>query len=348
MPRAKAKVASGPKKLLKRFRPEEKITNDSLVVINGRPKSGKTTVLVDFVAASAPIFDGILLVTESSKCIQSFLRNKHIPLTSYIHVVQSVDLDDPLPNQMVWADAERYIEKVWIPNIRKRYDKYVARGKDPLYYGLVLDDLSFDKKRLEAPWMMNLYSNHRQLGVVPIVICQDMFQFPSGARGMISLAVTFRTVQLDQLQKLHKNYFNILSFAEFKKVLAKATEPPAHEPQRRGCLIMDFEESLMVGEENVMDCLYWFRADINTTNKNWHVGNPLYFAAAEQVHTALRTEPLPILVPTVEALATEANTVYDDTAMLAEPGPDSDDYDPTAIYLEDEDDDTNSVFGNLI
>lgn len=40
--------------------------------------------------------------------------------------------------------------------------------------------------------------------------------------------------------------------------------------------------------------------------------------------------------------------MYDDTALLAEPGPDSDDYDPTAIYLEDEDDDTNSVFGNLI
>ena len=342
MPRAKATPAAGPKKSLKRFYPERKLNVDSMVCICGRPNSGKTTALVDFVAASAPFLDGILLVTESAKCIQSFVRNGHIPLTSYIHVVDNIDTDNPLPNQMLWPDAERYIEKVWMTQIKKRYNKYVSKGKEPKYYGLVLDDLAFDAKRLAAPMMINIYSNHRQAGVVPYIILQDLYQLPLSARGMMSHVGTFRVVQEDQMKKMHKNYFNIISYPEFKKVLAKATEPPVDNPKRKGCLVMDMQESNEVGADNVLDCLYWFRADINTTNKQWKIGNPVYFSAAEQVHTAQRTEPPPILVTTQDVQAAEVGTTYDDAAMLGDTKKD-DVYDPDAIYLEDEDDDTNSV-----
>jgi hypothetical protein len=341
MPRAKATPAVGPKKSLKRFKPEQKLNVDSLIVINGRPNSGKTTALVDFVAASSKFLDGMLLVTESAKCIQYF--KKHIPLTHYIHVVGSIDTDHPLPNQMVWDDAAKYIEKTWIPSIRKRYDKYVSRGKDPLYYGLVLDDLGFDKKRLDTHWMHNIYSNHRQMGIVPYIVCQDMMQFPSTARGQISHAVTFRCIQDDQVKKLQKNYFNHLPPAEFKKVLFKATEPPVDNPKRKGCLVMDMQEANEMSADDPLYPLYWYRADVNTTNKQWFIGNPVYFSAAEQVHTAQRDEPPPIMVMAQELQAAEVGTTYDDTALFEDVKKKPDVYDPDAIYLEDEDDDTNSV-----
>ena len=384
-----------PKQILKRFRPNKQIGNDSLVLISmysppslslsffffysffcfpffcfpvtllltsislffillldGRPGSGKTTILVQIVHKLAHKVDGAMLLTKSIKCIQSF--KKHLPATSYINVVDRVDVRHPLPNQMTWEDAQTYMDNVLLPAIQGRYNRYVEEGREPKRWLLILDDLAFDKANLQCPFMMALYSNFRQIGVIPIIISQEIMQMPKIARTACTTLVIFKILGDDNMIAVRKAYFDMLDKKTFSKLMATATNAPTvgsivHgevvQPKTliKGCLVID--RNAIASSDSYLDYLSYMYTDATVEHKDWLVGNKLYFTAAEQVHTSERNPPVPVPVVVVPVVPVVAALPAGGTAgnpppsgKTAKPEPAKDSYDPNVVYLEGDSD----------
>lgn len=286
--------------LLTRFVVANHITPESFIAINGRPGSGKTTLAIDLAYRinEMNICDGILLVTESLKTIKLF--ESHIPALSYVHVVNSADTiqTSGLSNQMPWSRAEAFVDQ-WLDVCRKRHDRYVQRSEVPKRYLLILDDCGFDRKRLSSKMMLRVYNNFRQVGVIPMLIMQELFQLHKEGRQNVTHAFTFRLLSESQHKNLWNSYFNMMEFKTFKSAMKKATAPPQAFTDRlkreelspeelverkrrgpRGCLVYDGWRA--ANAETWTDCVFFYYPTHAVAFTEWKFGNALYFALSDR------------------------------------------------------------------
>ena len=285
--------------LLSRFSVGSHITGESFIAINGRPGSGKTTLALDLThhINEIGICDGILLVTESLKTIKLF--EPHIPKLSFVHVVNSSEggVRAGLTNQMPWHRAEAFVNQ-WLDVCRKRHDRYVQREETPKRYLLILDDCGFDRKRLSSKMMLRVYNNFRQVGVIPMLIMQELFQLHKEGRQNVTHAFTFRLLSEKQHKDLWSAYFAMMDYRVFKSAMKKATAPPPAflkklkeeqltkeelvERKRRGprgCLVYDGWRA--ANAESWPDCVFFYYPSHAVASLDWKFGNEIYFTLSE-------------------------------------------------------------------
>ena len=284
--------------VIHRFNPPKHITGESFIAINGRPGSGKTTLAIDLTyhIHRMGLCDGILLVTESLKTIK--LLQPHIPQLSFVHVVNRRDPESTLPNQMPWNQAEVFINS-WLDLTRARHDKYIRTDRTPKRYLLILDDCGFDRARLGSKMMLRIYNNFRQVGVIPMIICQELYQLHKEGRQNVTHCFSFRLLSEKQHKDMWSAYFGIMDFKVFKSTMKKATAPPKRflealerenltadqlvERKRRGprgCIVYDGWRA--ANADVWSDCVFFYYPSFEVSQQEWRFGNALYFRLSEQ------------------------------------------------------------------
>lgn len=295
--------------VLHRFAPAKHITGESFIAINGRPGSGKTTLAIDLTyhINQISLCDGILLVTESLKTIK--LLEPHIPSLSFVHVVNRRDPLSGLANQMQWSRAEVFIDG-WLDSCRARHDKYIREGKVPKRYLLILDDCGFDRARLGSKMMLRIYNNFRQVGVIPMIICQELYQLHKEGRQNVTHCFSFRLLSEKQHKDMWAAYFSIMDFKAFRAVMHKATAPPkpfieqlerqnlsqeelveAKRRGPRGCVVYDGWRA--ANADTWADCVFFYYPSYELCKQPWQFGNPLYFRLSEEWMAAAAAQAAP-------------------------------------------------------
>jgi len=281
-----------------KFKPKNHITSESFIAINGRPGSGKTTLAIDLTyhIHSMGLCDGILLVTESLKTIK--LLNPHIPALSFVHVVNERDPQSELPNQMKWTQAELFVTN-WLDSCRTRHDKYIRLGKEPKRYLLILDDCGFDRARLSSKMMLRVYNNFRQVGIIPMIICQELYQLHKDGRQNVTHAFSFRLLSEKQHKDMWGAYFSIMDFKTFRSVIKKATAPPkgyleiGKKKNLDKCAMVEYKKKGPRGvlvydgwrasnAEQWSDCVFFYYPSYAICKEVWKFGNALYFTLSDE------------------------------------------------------------------
>lgn len=315
-----------------KFVPANHITEESFIAINGRPGSGKTTLAIDLTyhINASGLCDGILLVTESLKTIK--LLQPHIPALSFVHVVNRRDPNSGLPNQMQWVNAETFINS-WLDMCRARHDRYVREGKVPKRYLLILDDCGFDRARLGSKMMLRIYNNFRQVGVIPMIICQELYQLHKEGRQNVTHCFSFRLLSDKQHKDMWQAYFGIMDFKTFKAVMHKATAPPRQfveqlerrnlrpeemvEAKRRGprgCIVYDGWRA--ANAETWNDCVFFYYPSYALCKSDWLFGNPLYFSLSKK----WMPDPLAEMTSTIQMPQGDADLAVSDVGNLTRGG----------------------------
>jgi hypothetical protein len=256
--------------------------------MQGRPRVGKTTTLIELIETTRAQLEGILWLGSSIK--ELALLSPHIPHTSMIYVTDRPDVTLPMPNPMRWPDVEHYLKNVWIPAILSLNAERVRQDLVPHTFALVLDDIASDATIYTSAFMHQLYRYHAEWNVVLYVVCQDQNeQIPLSALPYVTTFVMFNNHNAHVLYPTHRALFPFMPYDDFVNVLHKATEPPYDAPTRQGCLILDTTH--YIPKDDPWAGLYWFRADVKTATEEWRVGNYHYFNTDSALRPTLPPPP---------------------------------------------------------
>lgn len=284
------------------FKPKVQIDAQSFLAINGKPGSGKSTLAIETLAHLSKMddIDGVLVASESINTICDLVNNDHIHKLSYLHIVEHKEADSTYANQFLWNEAENFISD-WLNKCRKRYENDRLTGRKPRRMVLVLDDCASDKKQLSSKMMMRIYSNFRQLGVVPIIITQELYQLPKVARNNVTHIFTFPIQNANGLRQMYDAYFSIVGNRKrFERLMRIACAPPKKfldsiehlsraqqlEHRRRGPRgVLVYDTRYGAGADVFTDCCYYYYPKYKYINDvKWRIGRKIYFDMANALY----------------------------------------------------------------
>ena len=158
---------------------------------------------------------------------------------------------------------------------------------------------AFDRARLGSKMMLRIYNNFRQVGVIPMIICQELYQLHKEGRQNVTHCFSFRLLSEKQHKDMWSAYFGIMDFKVFKSTMKKATAPPKRflealerenltadqlvERKRRGprgCIVYDGWRA--ANADVWSDCVFFYYPSFEVSQQEWRFGNALYFRLSEQ------------------------------------------------------------------
>ncbi len=127
----------------------------------------------------------------------------------------------------------------------------------------IIDDCTYDRRFLKKPIMQKIYKNGRHFVMLHILSLQYAVDIDSSIRSSIDGVFIFRETKKDAREKLFKYYASCIpSLTEFNEIMDELTEDYS-------CIFIDYKSKT----NNLEDCIFYYRADINAIPKGWKFGS---------------------------------------------------------------------------
>ena len=227
---------------VKKFNPAT-IKPHRVIFMIGRRGSGKSSLLLDLLS-HMPKTDFVFAMAPTEDTLEAL--GKHIP-------------ESCLFNSFSLEKIERMLTL---------QTELIRRGKQRSIT-LILDDCMYQKGLLKSTCLRNLLFNGRHKLVTLIVTAQYAMDIPCEIRSNIDYVCTMRDNTLNNRQKLHKNFFGMVSFPEFDKIMTACT-------QNFSALILDCTIASMEQEQ----CIFWYKANISPPE--FRLGRDIFWGLARR------------------------------------------------------------------
>lgn len=137
---------------------------------------------------------------------------------------------------------------------------------------LLCDDCAYDKKLFAGTAIRNLYMNGRHMRLTYLNSCQYMMDMPPDLRAQIDYVFCLKQPIISEKVKLHKYFFGHFErFEDFSRTMDACCA-------NYGAIVLDNT----VSSNNIEDCVFWYRADINLPP--FKMGKPVFHKLARR-HT---------------------------------------------------------------
>lgn len=246
------------------------------ILLNGKRRSGKTTVAVDLMYHMQDDIDVAISMSPTSalsKCLK-----------------------DIIPQSMQFPRGDpKYIQELMRQQeVRKR------KGK-PRQILLFLDDLAWDRGFMSSEGFKELIFDGRHLDITVIFTVQYCMVLPQELRMQCDLIITMKERSHLSKENLYKQFFGVMHMHEFIKVLAMCTKGYS-------ALVLDNQSR----EEELSEFIFWFVANPSHAEKTrmgseaiWeldkfygmHEDEVQTAAAAEEVQVPTEREPIQVNDP---------------------------------------------------
>lgn len=238
--------ASGARRKLEiaRFDPST-MPPDATVLAVGKRNTGKSTLEVDLIWNLRHHYDLVIGFNESEESSRTLA--KFCPPAFTYKRFDATKLEEVIDFQRKMVEASE-------TSGRRRF-KRIA---------LVLDDAMANPKTRKAGVLNDIHmvGRHRKVGLFNTV--QYLYNVPRDLRAQMDFVFCFREVDMDNLSRIHKSYFNMFTFAEFKHIFDSNT-------QGFDCIVLDNRNASQSLEGRV----FWYRAD--PTIKPFRSGAKVYW-----------------------------------------------------------------------
>lgn len=145
--------------------------------------------------------------------------------------------------------------------------KYLEKqGYNPWCFQII-DDCTADNKFLKKPIIKSIYKNGRHWRILHILSLQYAVDIDASIRTCVDGVFIFRETRADMREKLFKYYASCVpSLDVFNQIMDKLTE-------NYTCIFIDYRAQ----SNNMEDCIYYYKADLNKIPKDWKMGSKEYW-----------------------------------------------------------------------
>jgi energy-coupling factor transporter ATP-binding protein EcfA2 len=123
---------------------------------------------------------------------------------------------------------------------------------------IVLDDCLYEKGILRKDSMRAVFMNGRHWKISLWCTAQYLMDVPPDIRQQIDYVFAFNDINLNNLKKLHLNFFGIFTFQDFRSVMEECTKG-------RRCLVLNNSSS----SNDLSDTVFWYKAKL----RNFRMGS---------------------------------------------------------------------------
>jgi hypothetical protein len=214
-----------------------KIASDATIMVVGKRRTGKSTLIRDIMRSMAGKVDFGIAMCGSEDTTKAM--SEYIP--------QSCIYDD------YSAPALDVLLRV--------QQKGVAAGTcKPVY--LVMDDTMYDKQTLKSKNMRMLFMNGRHRKIFFLCAVQYLMDIPPDIRTNVDYLFVLKENVLSNREKLHKQFFGMFAeYKDFSVVMNSCTSGFQ-------CMVLDNTAR----SNDPSDCVFWYQAD--AAGPDFRVGSP--------------------------------------------------------------------------
>jgi hypothetical protein len=214
------------------------ISNGKKLVFIGQSGSGKTKLIVDFLANHSD-FPYVVCISPSEDMNKTF--SPHIPQI-FIHKKYSTKLIKDIMQRQ-----RKLIRKI------KQNSKY--KDVDPRLL-LILDDCLHDSTWTKDPFMREIFFAGRHYRITLLLAMQYALGMPPEMRTNIDYVFLSHDPKKNNLRKIHEYYAGVIEkYPVFQRIFYECTE------DYRAMVIDCHAQS-----KNVKDSIYWYKARIDHGN----------------------------------------------------------------------------------
>ena len=221
------------------------ITAESVIVLVGRRKSGKTWCIKDLLYYHQDIPIGtVISPTEASNPF-------------YNTIVPSLFIHDEYTPALLDNVVKR--QKLMMKKVRREEKVYGRSSIDPRAF-LILDDCLYDNVWAKDTNMKYLFMNGRHVKAMVIITMQYPLGVPPNLRTNIDFIFIFRENFKSNRRRIFENYAGMFpSFESFCQVMDQCTE-------NFECLVIDNSSR----SNKLEDQVFWYKSDIH---QNYTLGS---------------------------------------------------------------------------
>ena len=210
---------------LRKFKPGN-MQNDSVILIIGKRRTGKSWIARDILYHKQKIPVGVVISgTEEGN---GFYR-KYVP------------------DSFVYSKYDAEVLKRVLTR-----QKTLVTANDPVPNAfVVLDDCGYDKKMFQGDTpLREMLFNGRHWKLFQVITLQYIMDMPPGLRQNIDYVIVLKDNVLDNLRKLHKYFFGVIdNFNDFAQIMKQITDD-------HGALVLDNTST----SSDLSNMLYWYKA----------------------------------------------------------------------------------------
>ena len=230
---------------LRRFEPKSMPDNSTMILL-GKRRTGKTTLVLDILHAKRRIPCGIVISgTEESNHTYSGL----------------------VPDLFIYSEYKPEILDKIIVRQRKLINKAQQKAVDTRVF-IILDDVMYDKTIRKSTQLRLIFMNGRHYKMFFMATCQYLMDIPPAIRANLDYTVVLREPVLSNRQKIHTYFAGIVpDFKVFCGIMDATTA-------NYECLVVDNTSR----STDIADVLFWYKAKMRD-NTTWRVGAASFWTA---------------------------------------------------------------------
>jgi hypothetical protein len=218
----------------------------SKIVIIGKPKSGKSTLIKDLLYSKKHIIPAALAFSGTEDF--NHFYESILPQTMVYHEYVEDKIKDFISRQKI---SKKYLDNPWA--------------------ALIVDDCTDDPKIFNTPTQVGLYKNGRHWKMWYILSLQYANDVKVNIKTVIDGVFIFREPSIVMRKKIWENYGSIIpDFDLFCKIMDKCC-------QNYGCIYIA-NDSI---SNDWQKCVYWYKANADISDK-WKFGSDDYWKFNEQ------------------------------------------------------------------
>jgi hypothetical protein len=236
----------------------KKIQPGDLVVMIGKRKSGKSTVLADLL--------------YSLRYRKGHTEHPEVTLFQPTYKTNRM-FHSVVPSTFAHTTFDEKVVRKIMKRQEERVEKAMETGKEVPYHILIFDDCGGLRGFTKSPVMEELASNGRHYKMTIFITVQYPLQVPPEIRGNCDWVFALKDINPKNRKLLTEHYFGQLE-KDFDRVFNTVTE-------NRGCLVLNATGQSTNPEKNH----FVFRAKVreyehepqNRNNPKWRLGSPKYW-----------------------------------------------------------------------
>lgn len=234
---------------IQEFFPNEDINLGNRIAVLGKTGSGKSVVTWALCHALCPVIDMCVVMCPTAE------ENNYHKIT---------------PRNLIFEDFdEDYIINL-IAHQKKCMRKYGAEGTRKVL--IILDDLAFDSKMFSCKAFKRLFFNGRWAQITVIITSQFALSMPPPIRSQLQLVLTACEFSDNSLEKLHDNFFSIVKFTDFKRIMLEITK-------KRTMLVV---RQTYTDTNSVDNMFFWYKAPFPVAE--FRMGDPKLWEMCERTY----------------------------------------------------------------
>ena len=233
--------------VIKEFFPNEDINLGNRIAVLGKTGSGKSVVTWALCHALSPVIDMCVVMCPTAE------ENNYHLIT---------------PRNLIFEDFDEEYVLNLIAYQKKCMRKYGQEGTKKIL--IILDDLAFDSKMFSCKAFKRLFFNGRWAQITVIITSQFALSMPPPIRSQLQLVLTACEFSDNNLEKLHDNFFSVVKYNDFKRIMLEIT-------QKRTMLVV---RQTYTETNSVDNMFFWYKAPFPVAE--FKMGDPLIWELSER------------------------------------------------------------------